>query len=120
MHELALAQSVLEHVCREAGGARVVRVVLEVGTLAAVVPEALTFAFECASRGTSAEGAELVLESVTGRGRCRVCGQDCVLETAWTRCGCGSLAVEWLSGDQLVVRSMEVTRCAERADAKVT
>jgi hydrogenase nickel incorporation protein HypA/HybF len=66
MHELGLIQEVLDVVSDESRGARVRRIVLEVGSLAAVLPEALRFAFELAREGTVAEEAELEIVETRG------------------------------------------------------
>ena len=66
MHELGIAMEVVDIVTRRAAGARVRRVVLEVGKLTAVLPEALSFSFQLACEGTSAEGAELSIIDLAG------------------------------------------------------
>ena len=58
MHELGMAQEIVAMVSERAGGSRVTRVVLEVGKLAAVLPDALRFCFDLCVEGTrSIEGA---------------------------------------------------------------
>ena len=47
-------------------GGRVVRVVVEVGELAAALPDALRFSFDVASEGTPVEGAALDIISTPG------------------------------------------------------
>src|SRR5205085_607800 len=59
MHELSIAQSVVEIAERHAAGRRVQKVELQVGYLRQVVPSALTFSFELVAQGTLVEGAEL-------------------------------------------------------------
>jgi hydrogenase nickel incorporation protein HypA/HybF len=66
VHELGLALEVVDIVTRRAAGARVRRVVVEVGALAAVMPDALSFSFQLACEGTSAEGAELRIVLLPG------------------------------------------------------
>jgi len=66
MHELGLAMEVVEIVTRRAAGASVRRVVVEVGALAAVLPDALSFSFQLASEGTSAAGAQLEIIELDG------------------------------------------------------
>ena len=66
MHELGIALEVVDIVTRRAAGARVKRVVLEIGALTAVLPDALSFSFQLASVGTSAEGAELTIVDLQG------------------------------------------------------
>ena len=50
MHELGIAQEIVEQVSARAQGARVLRVVLEIGKLAAILPDALRFCFDLAAR----------------------------------------------------------------------
>jgi hydrogenase nickel incorporation protein HypA/HybF len=90
-------------------GARVTRVVLEVGKLSAILPDALRFAFDLATEDTLLEGAALEILETPGRARCRSCAAEVVLERPFGRCGCGATDLEWLSGDELVIRNFEVT-----------
>jgi hydrogenase nickel incorporation protein HypA/HybF len=109
MHELGLAQEIVEIVATRAAGARVRRVTLEVGKLSAVLPDALRFCFGAATDGTVVAGAELEIVEVPGRARCLACGAEVALERPFGRCACGNSDLEWLSGDELRIRSMEVT-----------
>ena len=63
MHELSIAESVVQIAGRHANGRRVTKVCLKVGHLRQVVPSALAFSFELVAQGTSVEGAELLLSS---------------------------------------------------------
>lgn len=77
MHELALAQSILEigeEEARKRPAARVRRIKLRLGEFTGVVPEALEFSFQVAKRGTLAENAELEIERVSLQARCPACG----------------------------------------------
>ena len=71
MHELSIAEAVVAVASRHAAGRRVHRIELKVGYLRQVVPSALEFAFELVADGTSLQGAELVIDQVPARGRCR-------------------------------------------------
>ena len=108
MHELGLAQQVVEIAAESSKGARVLCVVLEVGKLAAVLPEALQFCFEAASAGTPVEGARLEIVEVPGVARCRACGGRLQLERPFGRCACGGSDLEWLSGEELRIKELEV------------
>jgi hydrogenase nickel incorporation protein HypA/HybF len=71
MHELSIAQEIVETVRRylPPGEARPVKSVkLEVGDLERITSDSLRFCFEVTSQGTSAEGAELKIEQVSGEG----------------------------------------------------
>ena len=112
MHELGIAQSLLEIVEREAQpyeGARVKRVWLRIGKLSAVVPDALRFAFDAITRGGMAEGAALEIEEVPLSIRCHACEADFIVEDPFMICPrCGAADVEMVSGRELEIRSMEI------------
>ncbi|MCW7945086.1 hydrogenase nickel incorporation protein HypA [Streptomyces hygroscopicus] len=80
MHEMSIALAVIgqvEEAAERAGGVTAVRSVrLQVGELAGVVPDALSFCFELACAGTVLEGAELVTDTVPGRARCAPCAHE--------------------------------------------
>jgi hydrogenase nickel incorporation protein HypA/HybF len=110
MHELSIAEAVLGIVLEHAGGRRVTQVEVKVCHLRQVVPDALGFAFELLAAGTAAEGAELVLQEVELRARCRSCGEVSEQRSFPLRCqGCGALSLEIVSGEELRVQSIEVT-----------
>jgi hydrogenase nickel incorporation protein HypA/HybF len=108
MHELGIAQAIVEQVSERAQGARVLRVVLEVGKLAVVLPDALQFCFDLAAQETPVAGAVLEIIEVPGRARCRECGGAVQLERPFGRCECGSTSLEWLSGEELIIKEFEV------------
>ncbi len=108
MHEVAITEEVIRIVGERAGARRVRRVVLEIGKLSSVLPDAVRFCFDLCAEGTPVEGAALEILEPPGRARCRDCGGDVVLEKPFGRCVCGSSDLDWLSGDELKVREMEV------------
>ena len=108
MHELGLAAEVVRIATEGCGGARVTRLVLEVGKLSAVLPDALRFCFDLAARDTLVEGAALDIVEVPGRARCRACGGGVELLRPFGQCSCGCSDLEWLSGDELRIKSLEV------------
>jgi hydrogenase nickel incorporation protein HypA/HybF len=76
MHELSLAQAVIEIAEAEAkkhSAPAVATVKLRLGEFAGVVREALEFGFEFARRGTAVEGARLEIETVPLKTRCPHC-----------------------------------------------
>lgn len=109
VHEMALTQSVVDTVCEHAAGRRVHSVLLEVGALTAVVPEAMRFCFELATEGTAADGARLDVDVRPGSARCRACDAEFELQDLILLCACGSTDVEVLAGRDLRIMSMEVS-----------
>lgn len=67
MHELALTRAIVEICAERAGAAKVVRVRVEVGSLACVMPQALRFCFEVVASGTVVEGAALEILECEGQ-----------------------------------------------------
>lgn len=108
MHELGIAQEIVEIVAKRASGARVTRVTLEIGKLAAVLPDAVQFCFELCVEGTLLEGASLDIIETPGLARCRECGAEVCLERPFGRCECGGTDLEWLSGEELKIKNFEV------------
>ena len=108
MHELAIVQDVIELVSESSRGARVARVVLEIGALSAVLPDAVRFCFDVASEGTPLAGAMLQIIETPGQARCRACGRTFELLQPFGRCACGGTDLEWLRGEELRIREMEV------------
>jgi hydrogenase nickel incorporation protein HypA/HybF len=66
MHELAVAQGIVEHVAEAAAGRLVRRITVEIGTDSCVSPEALAFGFDLVAEGSAAAGAALDIVRVPG------------------------------------------------------
>ena len=89
--------------------ARVTKVFLTVGRLAAVVPESLRFCFQVASERTRLAGAELVIEQVAVNARCRQCDHAWSIDTPAFLCpACDSGDINIVSGRELDIRSIEI------------
>ncbi|MCA3014129.1 MAG: hydrogenase maturation nickel metallochaperone HypA [Myxococcaceae bacterium] len=112
MHEVALAQRIVEIVQEQAGRLRfegVKRVFLRLGAFAHVEPEALTFGFAAAARGTIAQGATLEIERAPGTGFCAGCGGDVVVTSRFSDCPvCGFAPLRIAGGDEFRVTELEV------------
>ena len=113
MHELSIAQSLveeLERAARHEGASAVTRVAITVGRLSGVEPEALRMAFPLAAEGTPVEGAELDMEMVPARVHCPQCGDDTAPPYPFMACGtCGSSDIEVISGRELLIQSAELS-----------
>jgi hydrogenase nickel incorporation protein HypA/HybF len=68
MHELAIVHGIVDAVTSRCEGDRILRVVVEVGRMTAVLPDALRFCFDVAAQGTAAEGASLDIVETEGDG----------------------------------------------------
>ena len=121
MHELSICQSLLrqaERVAAEHGSSEVTGIVVAVGPLSGVEGSLLARAFEVARAGTIAEGAELAIETMPVVVFCEACGIDTVVKPNALLCrGCGTWRVRLRSGDELLLKSLELTRADEPAIA---
>ncbi len=112
MHELSITSNVVEICAERALGQQVLRVVLEIGKLSAVMPDAVRFCFEVCAKDTMVEGAELEIIETPGRARCRECGGEMILAELFGYCECGSVDIEVIAGNELKIKQMEVAECA--------
>jgi hydrogenase nickel incorporation protein HypA/HybF len=109
VHELSIAQAIVDVAARHAGASRVACVYVRVGHLRQVVPSALEFSFELCAHGTPVEGAVLELEAVPPGVRCRDCGAETEPGGFPLACAaCGGLSVDVVRGEELQVESLEL------------
>ena len=112
MHEMALMGGVFEAIEKTVSQhevKRVLKVKLKIGELTNAVPEALQMAFEAFSKGTVCEGAELAVERIPVRARCRVCLREFEVKTLFFLCPeCRNTGVEVVQGEELLLESLEV------------
>lgn len=115
MHEVGIMESALTVVQRHAverKAHRVDRIVLRIGALSGVEPEALRFAFDVVTRGTVAEGAVLAIEAVPARVYCTGCKTEFTSEAAsfiFTCPDCNALCGEVRSGRELELSRIEMS-----------
>jgi hydrogenase nickel incorporation protein HypA/HybF len=112
MHEMALAESMLELVEQTARGhhaARVKTVWLEIGALSHVAPDALRFCFDAVTRGSIADGAQLDIITTPGVAWCMPCGETVPLARLGDACPrCGSYQLTLTQGDAMRVKEIEI------------
>ena len=112
MHEMGLAQNIFDIVLRTAEGNnvnKVLRINVRAGQLRGIVPEQLQFCFGFVARESSVvEGAELVIETVPIRGKCKSCSHEFFVEEYRFVCPeCGHEDIEVLEGMELLVSNIE-------------
>lgn len=112
MHEMSLAEGVrgiVEDAARAHGGRRISAMVLEIGELAAVEVEALTFCLEVVLRGSVAEGARIDIEATPGTGWCMQCAATVPVAALYDACPqCGSYQVQPTGGTEMRVKAVEL------------
>jgi hydrogenase nickel incorporation protein HypA/HybF len=112
MHELSIAESILEAVRKELAsrpGARPTRVGLRIGELAAVDVDSLSFCFEAVLKGTDWESLQLDARVCPQRRLCKECGNEfAVIEYNASCPACASSSTRLTSGDELDFDYLEV------------
>jgi len=111
MHETAIVTGLMRiietHAARH-GTRHVSKVRLKVGRLRAVEPQQLSLCFEMFAEGTIAEGAELIIDVIGVRGRCRSCRHEFEVPRYHFVCpDCGKNDIEVTQGQELYIESLE-------------
>lgn len=113
MHELSIAQSLVEMAVRSLAHVRVQRVVevrVAIGALSGVAAEALLFAYDVVTEGTPLAGSTLVIRHVPAIIRCANCQRDATVDDEhWLSCPtCGTPSGDLRGGRELDLESLEV------------
>jgi hydrogenase nickel incorporation protein HypA/HybF len=122
MHELSLAQSVIEIAEAEAkkhNATAVKTVKLRLGEFTGVVREALEFGFEIARRGTAAETAVLEIETVPLKTKCPKCetvGRQ--IEDFCLICPKCGVPVDVLSGREMQIDFIDLAEAGDLCESE--
>jgi len=112
MHEMAIAQGILDIVLKTAAEHSAVKVTgikLLIGQMTQVEPECLKFGFAALAMGSIADGANVDITIVPLVGQCNDCGQQFSVEKYCFLCtNCNSPRVTVVSGRELAVDYLEV------------
>ena len=113
MHEMGLVQNIFDIVLKTAeqnGISKVLRINIRAGQMRAIVPEQLQFCFEILSKESPiVEGAELVIETLPVKGKCKSCMHEFSVEDYSFVCPeCAHEDIDVLQGMELLVSNIEV------------
>lgn len=108
MHEMSITRSIVAIVAERADGKPVRRVLVEIGKMSAIMPDAVQFCFDICAAGTVLEGAVLEVNETSGLGTCRECSNSFELMTFIDPCpACGSIEITRKGGDDLMIKEFE-------------
>jgi hydrogenase nickel incorporation protein HypA/HybF len=112
MHELSLAQSILEivsqYVPHEKSGT-VKSVKLKIGELSGVVPDSLNFCFSAITADTPFQGAHLEIDKIPFTLECKDCSNSFPSEYGTVVCPqCGGSQTRILTGTEMQVVEIEL------------
>lgn len=112
MHELPITQNILEIALQhaESNKARQIRAVhLVIGELASVVDDSVQFYWDIISKGTMAEGAELVFKRTAAEFLCRDCEKNYTPRKGFLACPtCGGVNVRIVAGREFHLESIDI------------
>ncbi len=113
MHELAIAQSIVEVVEERATACKATHVKsvrLKIGEASGIVADSLNFSFEMlTSLSPILVGAQLLIDTVPHRAWCRHCAQEFSVINFVAQCPtCKEWSNEIVSGTELQVLDMEI------------
>ena len=123
MHELAICQSLMEQVeviALEHNAQSVTSIVIGMGPLSGVEVQLLKNAYPVASAGTLAEEAELVVEHLPIKVKCTQCGSESdALPNKLICKQCGDWRTTLISGDEMMLMSVELEKIKEKTAGPV-
>jgi len=112
MHELSIAQGLLERALGEAAqyeGQRIVALHIKVGQEAHLEPGALEFCLAALAQGTTAEGARIHIQLAPAMARCAGCGLVFPMLSYIGACpNCQAPSLQRLAGSGVWLESLEV------------
>lgn len=108
MHELSIAEALLEQVRRHApAGNRVMEVRVEAGMQRAIDATALEWAWQAVAEGTDLADAKLMFTELPYTLTCRHCGSEWTSGDPLATCACGAEAGV-IGGAELRLMSLEI------------
>ncbi|MFO8235831.1 MAG: hydrogenase maturation nickel metallochaperone HypA [Bacteroidales bacterium] len=111
MHEVAIVNEmfgIMHEVAEQEKLTRIDKVSFSIGTMMQVVPDLFRFAFDSAKEGTIADNADLEIEFLPVRMKCKQCNTEFNIENNVFRCpDCEGVELDLLQGKELYIKSIE-------------
>ena len=112
MHEMSIAMNLVDlavQTAQQNDANKINSMIMELGSLAGVVQEALEFCFESACKGTIAEGARLEIITLQGEAKCENCGHQFKCNQVALPCPkCDEYVFNIQGGRELKLKSVNV------------
>ena len=112
MHELPVAQSILDIALRhaeQAQASKIVAIHVTIGQLSSVVDDSVAFYWDMIAQGTPAEGARLEFKRIPARLRCLDCLHEYTYEGEEFACpACSGAQVQVIAGREFFLESLDV------------
>ena len=112
MHELSIAQSIVDIIQEEMGkhGAKTLKSVhLNIGEMSSIMHDSLSFCFKIITADTQLDGADLIMETIPLKGYCKSCDHEFKIKNYAFVCTlCGGSNIDAVSGRDLSIVEIEV------------
>ncbi len=112
MHEMSIVQGLIAIVKEEmdkSGATRLRSVMVKIGEMSGILPDALKTCFEIATSGNEMDGAELNMDIAPLMGYCRKCNKEFkVIEYNFSCVECHSSNIDIISGREMNIVEIEV------------
>ena len=112
MHEFSIIQNLIpqiEDFLLKGNYKKVNKILLEVGVMSGVIQDALEFAYDIYSKGSSVEGAALSIRMVPVSASCEKCFIKFEVQDYSFLCPqCNGTDLKLLSGNELTIKEIEV------------
>lgn len=119
MHEMAVCNELIDQVRANAvrhHASGVGTITVRIGALSGVEPDLLEHAFMIARAGKYTAEADLVVETIPVRVRCRACNNENETSANRLLCNaCGGYAIDLVGGDELLLASIELRGVSSRS-----
>lgn len=116
MHEYSLAKNIIEIVSEYSAkhnSNKIVEVVMEIGDLSGVMPDALKSAIETLVTDTHFSETSFKYEKKKGKARCHDCGEVVEIENIFTTCpSCKNANIDIVQGKELNVKTITIEKCS--------
>jgi len=117
MHEMSIAVPLvrqLELLAAEHDVERVESLTVTAGEMRQIVPEMLVSAFEIAAADSCAEGAELIVQIVSLKAKCRACNHEFTATIDDVACpSCNQADADLIEGNEIVLSSVTFRKADE-------
>ncbi len=111
MHEVAIVNDlfrIIQEVAEKEQIKRIDKVHFSIGKMMQVVPDLFRFAFDSAKEGTIADQADLEIEFLPVKMRCKDCQNEFEVEKNMFKCPeCASTELDLIQGKELYIKSIE-------------
>ena len=112
MHELSIAQSIIDIVTQESENRnldRIKAIGVKIGALSGILPDALEFGFDALKKDTDLTDTILEIEEIPVSGNCKDCMKSFeVKDLIFTCPNCGSGSIELEKGQELDLAYLEI------------